>query len=140
MTRINFNRVLMGGLLAGFILSIGDAILNQPVLGEQWKAVMEASGMTGPDSSAITWFIIMDFIVGVAMVWLYAAIRPRFGAGARTAVVTGLIVWFFAWFWNNGALMAMGTFPTKLLMTIIIWGFFQFPLAATAGAWLYKEE
>ncbi|MCH9024048.1 MAG: hypothetical protein IH931_01830, partial [candidate division Zixibacteria bacterium] len=61
-------------------------------------------------------------------------------AGARTAVVTGLIVWFFAWFWNNGALMAMGTFPTKLLMTIIIWGFFQFPLAATAGAWLYKEE
>lgn len=140
MTRINFNRVLLGGLLAGFILSIGDAILNQPVLGEQWKAAMEANGMTIPDSSAITWFIIMDFIVGVAMVWLYAAIRPRFGAGVRTAVVAGLIVWFFAWFWNNGALMAMETFPTKLLMTIIIWGFFQFPLAATAGAWLYKEE
>jgi len=140
MTRINFARVLLGGLLAGAILSIGDFLLNDPVLGEQWKAAMESSGMTIPDSSAITWFIIMDFIVGVAMVWLYAAIRPRFGAGVRTAIVTGLIVWFFAWFWNNGALMAMGIFPTKLLMTIIIWGFFQFPIAATAGAWLYKEE
>ena len=140
MTRINFNRVLLGGLLAGFILSIGDAILNQPVLGEQWKAAMDTLGNTSPDSGAIAWFIIMDFIVGVAMVWLYAAIRPRFGAGVRTAVVAGLIVWFFAWFWSNGALMAMETFPTKLLMTIIIWGFFQFPLAATAGAWLYKEE
>ena len=139
MTRINFNRVLLGGLLAGLILNIGDAILNQPVLGEQWKAAMESSGMTTPDASAITWFIIMDFIVGVAMVWLYAAIRPRFGAGARTAVVTGLTVWFFAWLWNNGALMAMETFPTKLLMTIVIWGFFQFPIAAIAGAWLYKE-
>ena len=120
MTRINFNRVVRGGLLAGLILSIGDTILNHPLLGEQWKAAMDTLGKTSPDSGAVAWFIIMDFIVGVAMVWLYAAIRPRFGAGARTAVVTGLIVWFFAWFWNNGALMAMGTFPMKLLMSIII--------------------
>lgn len=140
MTRINFNRVLIGGLLAGLILSIGDTILNHPLLGEQWKAAMDTLGKTSPDSGAVAWFIIMDFIVGVAMVWLYAAIRPRFGAGPRTAVVTGLIVWFFASLWNSGSLMAMETFPAKLLMTGIIWGFFQFPLAATAGAWLYKEE
>ena len=140
MTRINFNRVLLGGLLAGLILIVGRILLSGPVLGEQWKVAMESSGMTTADSRATTWFIIMDFIVGVAVVGLYAGIRPRFGDGARTAVVTGLIVWFFAWFWNNGGLMAMGTFPTRLLMTTIIWGFFQFPLAAIAGAWLYKEE
>ena len=139
MTRINFNRVLLGGLLAGAVLSIGDFLLNKPVLGEQWKSALEVYGMESPGTSTLAWLIIMDFIVGAAMVWLYAAIRPRFGAGVMTAVVSGLIVWFFAWLWNNGGLMAMGTFPTKLLMIATIWGFFQLPIAAIAGAWLYKE-
>ncbi len=140
MTRINFNRVLLGGLLAGAVLNIGDFLLNEPVLGEQWKSALEVYGMESPGASAIAWFVIMDFIIGAALVWLYAAIRPRFGAGVMTAVVSGLIVWFFAWLWNNGGLMAMGTFPTKLLMIATIWGFFQLPIAAIAGAWLYKEE
>ena len=140
MTKINFNRVLLGGLLAGAVLNIGDFLLNEPVLGEQWKSALEVYGMESPGSSAIAWFVIMDFIIGAALVWLYAAIRPRFGAGVMTAVVSGLIVWFFAWLWNNGGLMAMGTFPTKLLMIATIWGFFQLPIAAIAGAWLYKEE
>ena len=139
MTKINFNRVLLGGLLAGAVLNIGDFLLNEPVLGEQWKSALEVYGMDSPGASAITWFVIMDFIVGAALVWLYAAIRPRFGAGVMTAIVSGLIVWFFAWLWNNGGLMAMGTFPTKLLMIATIWGFFQLPIAAIAGAWLYKE-
>ncbi|MCH7691254.1 MAG: hypothetical protein IIA17_09455 [candidate division Zixibacteria bacterium] len=140
MTKINFNRVLLGGLLAGAVLNIGDFLLNEPVLGEQWKSALEVYGMESPGSSAIAWFVIMDFIIGAALVWLYAAIRPRFGAGVMTAVVSGLIVWFFAWLWNNGGLMAMGTFPTKMLMIATVWGFFQLPIAAIAGAWLYKEE
>jgi len=140
MTRINFTGVLLGGLLAGAILSIGDFLLNDQVLGEQWKAALEVYGMDSPGAGTIWWFVIMNFIVGAAMVWLYAAIRPRFGPGVMTAIVSGLIVWFFAWLWQNGGLMAMGTFPTKLLMITTIWGFFQLPIAAIAGAWLYKEE
>ncbi len=139
MTKINFNRVLLGGLLAGAILSIGDFLLNDQVLGEQWKAALEVYGMDSPGASTIWWFVIMNFIVGAAIVWLYAAIRPRFGPGVMTAIVSGLIVWFFAWLWQNGGLMAMGTFPTKLLMIATVWGFFQLPIAAIAGAWLYKE-
>ena len=139
MTKINFTRVLLGGLLAGALLNIGDYLLHGPIMGEQWKAATDSYGMLEPGSGAIVWFMIMDFITGVAMVWLYAAIRPRFGAGVRTAIVTGLMVWFFAWLLNYGGLMAMGIFPTKLLMIVLVWGFFQLPIAAIAGAWLYKE-
>ena len=139
MGSINFGRVLLGGLLAGLILNLGDFVLNEPVLGEQWKAAMESHGMGTPDSNAIMWFMLMNLIAGIGLVWLYAAIRPRFGANAKTAVIAGLIVWFFAWLWNNSALIAMGTFPTKLMLIGIVWGFFQFPIASIAGAWLYKE-
>ena len=139
MTKINFGRVVLGGLIAGALLSIGDFLLHEPVLGEEWKATMESYGMPEPGGAAITYFVIMDFIIGIALVWLYAAIRPRFGAGFRTAVVSGLIVWFFAWLTNLGGLVAMDIYPTNLLMLALVWGLFQMPLAAILGAWFYKE-
>ena len=139
MTKINFTRVILGGLLAGLILNIGDYLLHVPVMGEQWKAAMAMYNMSEPDTTAIVWFMIMDFIIGIAMVWLYAAIRPRFGAGVRTAIVSGIAVWYFGWFWHMGGLIAMGIYPQSLVMLTLIWGFFQMTIAAVAGAWLYKE-
>ncbi len=139
MNKINFAKVVLGGLLAGLILNIGDYLLHVPVMGAQWKAAMAAYGMPEPGTTAIVWFMIMDFIVGIAMVWLYAAIRPRFGAGARTAIVSGIVVWYFGWFWHMGGLVAMGIYPQSLVMMTLIWGFFQMSIAALAGAWVYKE-
>lgn len=140
MTKINFARVLLGGLVAGLVLNLGDFLLHVPVLGEQWKVAMAIYNMAEPGTGAMTFFIIMDFIIGIATVWLYAAIRPRFGAGARTAIVSGLVVWFFGWFWHMGGIMAMNIYPTKLILLTLLWGIFQMPIAAYVGAWLYKES
>ncbi|HEX2897185.1 MAG TPA: hypothetical protein VHP63_03955 [candidate division Zixibacteria bacterium] len=139
MTKINFGRVILGGLVAGILLNLGDFLLHEPIMGEQWKAAMTAYNMPTPGTGAITYFVIMDFIIAIAMVWLYAAMRPRFGAGVRTAIVAGLVVWFFGWLTNLGGLMAMNIYPTNLLTTTLIWGFVQMPVVAILGAWLYKE-
>ncbi len=139
MTKINFSRVFLGGLVAGLILNLGDFLVHGPVFGEEWKAAMAMYNMPEPGGGAIVWFVFMDLIVGMAMVWLYAAIRPRFGAGGRTAIVSGIIVWFLGWFWHMGGLVAMGIYPQDLIMITLLWGFFQMSLAAIAGAWLYKE-
>ncbi|MGH8016171.1 MAG: hypothetical protein ACREBV_08275 [Candidatus Zixiibacteriota bacterium] len=139
MTKINFARVVLGGLVAGLILNLGDFLVHEPVFGEEWKAAMLSYNMPEPGPGAIAWFVIMDLIVGISMVWLYAAIRPRFGAGARTAVVSGIIVWFFGWFWHMGGLVAMGIYPKNLILMTLVWGFFQIPIAALVGGWLYKE-
>ena len=45
--------------------------------------------------------IVMTFVLGIASVWLYAAIRPRFGPGAATAVCAGLAVWVIAHVWSG---------------------------------------
>jgi len=139
MTKINFARVLLGGLVAGLVLNLGDWLFHEPLMGEQWKAAMAAYNMPMPGTSAIIWFVIMDFIIAIALVWLYAAMRPRFGAGVRTAVVAGLTVWFFGWLVHMGGLMAMGIYPQSLLMITLVWGFFLMPIVAIVGAWLYKE-
>jgi len=139
MTKVNFGRVILGGLLAGLVLNVGDYLLHVPVLGDQWKSVMTSLGLPEPEPGKIVWFVVMDFILGISLVWLYAAIRPRFGAGPRTALAAGLAVWFFIWLWCFGSTMVMGLYPAKLVMLTILWGLFEVPIATISGAWLYKE-
>ncbi len=35
MGKINMARVILGGLLAGLIINVGEFVLNEPILGEQ---------------------------------------------------------------------------------------------------------
>jgi hypothetical protein len=101
---------------------------------------MAALGRPAMGGSTIAIFVIMGFALGIAAVWTYAAIRPRFGAGARTAVCAGLLVWFFSYLYNVVGLIPLELFPTSMLTIAIAWGLVEVPLATVAGAWLYKEE
>jgi hypothetical protein len=87
----------------------------------------------------MTFYIIMDFIVGILTVWLYAAIRPRYGPGPKTAIYAGLTVWFLAYVRSRLGWVAMGVFSTGLMAFAVLWAFVEMILASLAGAWLYKE-
>ena len=140
MGQISMGRVALGGLLAGLIINIGEFVLNEPILGAQWAAAMEALGGSAPGGSAIAIFVVGGFILGISMIWLYAAIRPRLGAGPKTAACAGLLVWFFAYLYPSAGFLVMGILPANLIVTSVMWGFFELPIAGVIGAWLYKEE
>ena len=84
-------------------------------------------------------FIFFAFLLGIVTVWLYAAIRPRFGPGAKTAVIAALFVWYFAYFYSTSATVLMGFYSAKLAAVGVIWGLVEIVLASIAGAWLYTE-
>jgi len=139
MEKINIKMVLIGGLLAGLVINIGEFILNQPILGEAWMEWNKSMNLPEMGENVIVFYVLWSFLVGIAMVWLYAAIRPRFGAGVRTAVMSGLFIWLTMWVLGFGSMLIQGIFPTDLIVTSVIWGLFEVPLAAVAGAYLYKE-
>ncbi len=141
MAGINLGRVVLGGLLAGLVMNIGETILNVPILGSDWEAAMESLNRSSEmGTGTLIFYIVWGFMVGIAMVWLYAAIRPRFGTGAKTAVIAGLTVWVFLWLLGFGSMaIPGGLFPTKIIVTTLMWGIFEVPIAAVAGAWLYQE-
>ena len=138
--KINWARVFRGGLLAGLIINIGEFILNEPILADDFAEVMASMNKEPPGSGAIMVFVMMSFALGIFAVWLYAAIRPRFGPGAKTAACAGLIVWGLAWLFPNIGFMAMDFFPMKLILIGTVWGLVEVTLATVAGAWLYKES
>jgi len=137
--KINMVRVILGGLVAGLVLNIGEFILNEPILGERWRAAMTTLNREAIGGSAIAIFVVGAFLLGIAMIWTYAAIRPRLGAGPRTAICAGLLVWFFSYLYPSAGFIALDLFPTDLILIGIVWGFFELPIAAVAGAWLYRE-
>jgi hypothetical protein len=133
-------RVILGGLLAGLVLNIGDYVLYGVVLAADLGAAMQSLGKEPVGSSQIVQFIVLDFLYGILLVYLYAAIRPRFGPGPRTAVCAGLLLWTAAVLLHALGESAMGLFPARFYVIGTVVALILFPLAALAGASLYKEE
>lgn len=142
MGQINWGRVIGGGLLAGLVMNIGEAALHGGLLGEDDKRLFESLGVsTTPEPWQLIALIGMTFVLGITSVWLYAAIRPRYGAGPTTAICAGLAVWVFAHVWAAVYMGAAynGVIPPKQAWLPVVWGLFEAPLGTLAGAWLYKE-
>jgi len=139
MNKINFARVLLGGLVAGLVMNIGEFVVNDLILGAEMKAFFARLNLPDPGGSFIAVAVILTFVMGVVLVWLYAAMRPRCGPGPKTAICAGVIGWLFACVYCgiiNGMILQV---PRSMLVIGIVWCFFEYTIATIAGAWLYKE-
>lgn len=138
MGRINLSRVILGGILAGIVINASEFILNEKVMKTQWEEAMKALGKTMPQSGgAMVVWMIWGFAAGIAAVWLYAAIRPRYGAGPATAARAGLAIWFLSCALAAVAMQNMGLFPLSGLM--LVWVLVESVVATIAGASIYRE-
>jgi len=139
---VNAGKVVTGGAAAGVVLIVLDYLVNGRLLAEQNRAAVSALNPalveTMEGGGAMALYIVIDLVFGLLLVWTYAAMRPRFGAGPKTAVIAGVQIWGVAflmylsmtamgmWTWSYFALGA----AVSLIMLVV---------AATVGAKLYKE-
>jgi len=140
---INTQKVVIGGIAAGVVMNIIDFISYSFILGARMKAESDAfkpglsdSMMT---SSAMISNIVMDFVLGIALVWTYAAIRPRFGPGPKTAVYAAILFWVLAAIFLSGYLH-MGMMSSGLWWTFAFVGLVNFLISAWVGAKVYTEN
>jgi hypothetical protein len=141
MSGINAGKVLTGGLLAGVVLNVLDFANNALIVGEDFKANNTRLGLdpAAVESTAgIATWIVVDFLLGILIVWTYAAIRPRFGPGPKTAIIAGLVAYFAILFIMFGLAMG-GLFPMALFAKMAVAGVIFNSVAGVAGAWAYKE-
>jgi len=139
MGRVNVVRVILGGLLAGLVINVSETILNLFVVAQAMEDALKARNLPPLGGSAIGAFVGFAFLLGIATVWVYAAIRPRYGAGPKTATTAGLIVWVLAYAYGAVGLVLMGFFPAKVTTIATLWGLPEIILAAIAGASIYTE-
>ena len=141
MGRINVGRLILGVIVAGFVLNAAD-VLIQTVLMAQEAQVMRQRLNLNPEAvegtSTMVSFIVANFITGAVMLFTYAGIRPRFGPGPATAVVAALVP-FFAIAPVLFGFMMMGIFAPNAYMKSTLLYFVTFIAASLAGASVYKE-
>ena len=117
---INTSKVVTGGLAAGVVANIIGFALFGMLLGARMNAesvaVAPALEGRGMSTTAIAWNVLASFVIGLLLVWLYAAMRPRFGPGAKTAVYAALVVWLcgflFHMDWLLVGMMTPATTPS----------------------------
>ena len=139
MGKINFGRVLLGGLVAGLILNIGEYALNDRVLATQMAELFRRCGFPKPGVNFIVIAVVITFVLGIVIVLGYAAIRPRFGPGPKTAIIAGLFAWFGVVVYQNVIVVGLGMEPTNVFALVLGWELVEYLLAAMVGAWLYSE-
>jgi hypothetical protein len=140
MGKINLGRVILGGLVAGVIINVVDGVLNGVILQSQWSEAAKAIGRPAAMSiKQIVAFNIWGFAAGILAVWLYAAMRPRFGAGPRTAMTAGAALWLLAYAMSDAMMAFLHVFPLGLLLIGTAVGLVEVLIATTAGAYFYRE-
>ena len=141
MGKINWGRVFLGGLIAGVIVNLSEYLVNGVLLMDEWGKAMQALGRPAAMSAAqLTAFNAFGFLVGLSAVWLYAAIRPRYGAGPKTAACAGAAVWFLAYFLSAMTALPGDLFPARLLYIGVAVGLAEVLIGTLLGAYVYKEE
>lgn len=142
MAPINTKRVLLAGLAAGVVMNVIDFAANTFVTGGRMHAELTAVNLTlwanlnMPAKMPV--FFAIDFVLAILLVWLYAAIRPRFGSGPRTAIIAAVFVWLV-----SGALgyiyVLMGLFSTANFAMNSAVGLVNFAASAWVGGKFYSE-
>ena len=136
---INFGRAILGGLVAGVVLNAGETLLNAVILKNQMADYLTEHKFPQVTGSGIGIAMAMTFVLGVVIIVGYAAIRSRFGAGPKTAVIAALFAWFGAVVYPNVIGAGFGFIPTNVLLLLLGWEIIEYIIAALVGAWLYKE-
>jgi len=139
---INTKKVLIGGFAAGVVMNIID-FGTFAIIGARMKAESDAfkPGMADQmmQSSAMVSQVLMDIVLGLLLVWTYAAIRPRFGPGLKTASYAAVLFWVLGGIFLSGYLH-MGMMSQGLWWTFAFFGLVNFLISGWVGAWLYTED
>ena len=141
---VNYGRVVAGGLAAGVVMNVFDFLNYSVLMKDRMTAEMNAVApgladkMMAGGAATMTKYVVMDFILGIALIWLYAAIRPRFGAGVKTAAIAGIFFWilglFFTMPWLQLGLMSGSSFLMVAVVSLV-----DMLVAAAVGGMVYKE-
>lgn len=132
---MNKARIVLGGLIAGVVVDLIETVVHRFLFKSYEKLGWKPLTMSG----AVRLWII-GLIFGILLAWLYAALRPRYGAGPKTAIVAGLYLWIVA-----GLLVWIGFSPrlqwgTQLMTIGIVTNLVAYVVAGLVAGYLYKEE
>ncbi|HKZ73326.1 MAG TPA: hypothetical protein VJ011_04635 [Steroidobacteraceae bacterium] len=137
---INVNRWLAGGVAAGIVFFVLEALLGMLTVDRMTTALAQHNlAMDMRDPTLLAWAALMSLIVGLVLVFFYAAARTRFGPGVRTAVIVAVALSCGSYLIALIGYHMIGLYPDGLLLIWGVQGLVETIVASIVGAWVYRE-
>jgi hypothetical protein len=141
MNKIKVGRLLASGLitLLAFVVVeiVVEKVVGNSLLGldyDNWYGDLIIPKWTVGNYVLNIFFALVNSTV---LMWLYAALRPMFGVGARTALITsGFAFTFVATYAINQA--NLGIVPIWIAYIEMVYIIIELPLALLVGSWFYE--
>jgi hypothetical protein len=140
--KANLARMVVGGVFAGVVVSVITAIANTFFLQNDfltWVRSMEGHLHPPSQGTQVSLWTIMALLDGMVGVWIYAGLRTRYGAGPKTALLSGVLVWIVGRFCVALDMIGLGVFPLHFLIGQSFLGLVAILSGTVVGASVYKE-
>ena len=139
MSGINWNRWFLGGLVAAVVIWLIEGGASMLYM-DQMRAALTAHNlsmeMTG---GMVLMSVVLSLLVGLALIFFYAAARPRFGPGPRTAFIVAFGMWAGGYLPALVGYDMIGLYPRSMVVMWGVIGLVELIIAALLGGWVYRE-
>jgi len=139
MSGMNGQRIALGGVVAGAVIFVIEGIASQLYMGSMETALAAHDLSISMTAGGLVTAVLVSLLVGGALVWFYAAARPRFGPGPKTAALVAVVLWLGATVTSLLGYRMVGLYPDSLLLPWAAIGVVEMIVAAMAGGWVYRE-
>ena len=142
MKKIHLGKVALAALVASLVFLFVEIVLEGGVMfifGVSEAKMMQEASIPVPSGALYhTLTIVYLYLVCALIMWVYAAIRPRFKDHMRAALAASFVFWLFAFLfvvnYSN-----VGLYPLKFALLGMGFNLVEIPVAVMAGALVYRE-
>ena len=141
MQKINWTRLIIGGLVAAVIMFMTDGFFHEKLVKTDWQAVYAALKATEPADHgfALGYFALFELGRGMITLLLYATLRVFCGAGPKTAVCAAIAGWVAFSVTTPAQFIPLGFISNALWIKMCAFQLVTSIVATLAGAALYKD-
>lgn len=142
MNKIKLNRMLLAGLVTFFVWIIIEVLVEQVIgtviFGNRIQLIwLQTTNVRNWGIANNILNILIALVNCTVLIWLYASLRPMFGVGTKTALITSAlgVIWGLSMTFNG---INLGLFPARIGLVEWVYELIEFPLAMIAGALVYE--
>ncbi|HEU4431876.1 MAG TPA: hypothetical protein VFR51_00680 [Pyrinomonadaceae bacterium] len=141
MARINWGRLILGGLIAAIILFFTDGFIHERLVRTDWHSVYAGLKAAEPEphGASMAYFALYELGRGLIALLFYATMRTHFGAGPKTAVLAAIATWIAFSVAGPAQFIPLGFFSDALWLKVGALHLVTTIIATIAGAAIYKD-
>jgi hypothetical protein len=140
MNKINVGRLLFAGLVTLVAFIVLEIVVEVVI----FRAIFVSGKWSLPQYSPPRWGIAnqvlnisIALVNSIMMMWLYAALRPMFGVGPKTALIASGFAYAFIFFLGIN-FANLGFYPFEPALVELFAELIELPLALLVGAYIYE--